>query len=44
MKKPIKIELKFNISDDDPLKAEIGKKFSELMEVLQRPRKEKNEM
>jgi hypothetical protein len=39
MKKPTKIQLKFEVSDDDPLKNEIFKKFSELMNLLQKEKK-----
>ena len=35
-KKPTKIQLKFDVSDDDPLKDEIFKAFSELMRLLER--------
>jgi len=35
-KKPTKIELKFAVSDDDPLKDEIFKAFSSLMKLLER--------
>ena len=36
MKKPTTIQLKFRVKDDDPLKEEIFKAFSELMKLLQR--------
>lgn len=36
MKKPTKIHLKFEVSDDDPLKEEIFKAFGDLMKLLQR--------
>lgn len=36
MKKPTKIELKFSVSDDDPLKKEIFEAFSTLMKLLER--------
>ena len=35
-KKPTKIQLKFEVSDDDPLKDEIFKAFSDLMKLLER--------
>jgi hypothetical protein len=41
MKKPTKIEIKFEVFDDDPLKYKIFKKFRELVELLQK--EEKNE-
>lgn len=36
MKKPTKIELKFSVSDDDPLKKEIFEAFSKLIKLLER--------
>jgi hypothetical protein len=36
MKRPTRIQLKFSVKDDDPLKEEIFKTFSELMKLLQR--------
>jgi hypothetical protein len=36
MKKPTKIQLKFEVSADDPLKDEIFKAFSNLMKLLER--------
>ena len=35
-KKPTKIQLKFEVSNDDPLKDEIFKAFSSLMKLLER--------
>ena len=35
-KKPTKIQLKFEVSDDAPLKNEIFKSFSDLMKLLER--------
>lgn len=40
MKKPTKIQIKFEVSDDDPLKDKIFKKFSELMALLQKEKKD----
>lgn len=36
LKKPTKIQLEFEVSDDDPLKNEIFKQFSDLMKLLER--------
>lgn len=35
-KKPTKIQLKFEVSDDDPLKDEIFRAFFDLMKLLER--------
>ena len=35
-KKPLKIELKFEVFDDDPLKKEILETFSNLMKLLEK--------
>ncbi len=43
MKKPIKINLKFEFYEDDPMAKEIGEAFSKLMKTLELANKEKNE-
>ena len=43
-KKPTTIQLKFSVSDDDPLKKEIFEAFSALMKVLDRNNKKVEEV
>ena len=40
-KKPLKINLKFEFYEDDPMAKEIGEAFSKLMETLKLANKEK---
>lgn len=44
MKKPIKIQLKFEVSDDDPLKDEIFKLFYELGDALKKNKEFEEEL
>ena len=40
MKRPTTIQIKFSVNDDDPLKEQIFQKFRELMELLQKEKKD----